>query len=105
MNFEADKCFGGGDVLRTEESIAEWGPCVYQSARYGDFCYNVQDLPAGDYMVDLYFAEIVFTNGPPGMRVFDIVLSGPPLNLVVSFLSTEYSLSTRIHFCTCSRSA
>ncbi|GLJ13213.1 hypothetical protein SUGI_0207810 [Cryptomeria japonica] len=74
LELKNDVFFTGGDVLRTEENIAEDGSCVYQSARYGDFCYIIKDLPAGDYFVDLHFAEIVFTNGPPGMRVFDVFI-------------------------------
>ncbi|KAH9313775.1 hypothetical protein KI387_022402, partial [Taxus chinensis] len=74
LAFEDDMCFSGGDVLRTEENIAEEGPCVYQSARYGEFCYTIEGLTVGDYFVDLHFAEIVFTNGPPGMRVFDVLI-------------------------------
>ncbi|KAH7567632.1 hypothetical protein JRO89_XS07G0108500 [Xanthoceras sorbifolium] len=42
---ESDGCFEGGDVLRT-----------------------------GDYLVDLHFAEIVNTNGPKGMRLFDVFM-------------------------------
>ena len=45
---------------------------VYQSARYGNFCYKFEALAPGDYFVDLHFAEIVNTYGPKGIRVFDV---------------------------------
>lgn len=73
--FQQDLYFVGGDVLRTDETIVEKeGPSVYQTARFGNFSYIIGDLPAGDYYVDLHFAEIVFTNGPAGMRVFDVFI-------------------------------
>ncbi|KAJ8747981.1 hypothetical protein K2173_013119 [Erythroxylum novogranatense] len=74
IEVEEDRCFQGGDVLRTDEIIANAGdfPSFYQSARFGDFCYEFVNLLAGEYVVDLHFAEIVNTNGPKGMRVFDV---------------------------------
>ncbi|XP_048226914.1 kinesin-like protein KIN-14R isoform X2 [Ricinus communis] len=76
IDIEEDKNFNGGDVLRTEESIINGGdlPIIYQSARFGSFCYQFTSLPTGDYFVDLHFAEIVNTNGPKGMRVFDVFI-------------------------------
>ncbi|XP_058081132.1 kinesin-like protein KIN-14E isoform X2 [Magnolia sinica] len=74
LNLKGDFCFQGGDIIRTDESIINGGdyPLVYQSARYGDFYYQFDDLLPGDYLVDLHFAEIVNTNGPKGMRVFNV---------------------------------
>jgi kinesin family protein C2/C3 len=73
--FQQDLYYVGGDVLRTDETIVEKeGSSVYQTARFGNFSYIISDLPAGDYFVDLHFAEIVFTNGPAGMRVFDVFI-------------------------------
>ncbi|XVF36564.1 hypothetical protein REPUB_Repub19eG0068400 [Reevesia pubescens] len=71
-----DSFFEGGDVLRTNESINDGGdmPSIYQSARFGNFTYRFYDFPAGDYLVDLHFAEIINTNGPKGMRVFDVFI-------------------------------
>ncbi|TYJ35374.1 hypothetical protein E1A91_A05G232700v1 [Gossypium mustelinum] len=71
-----DKFFEGGDVLRTIESINGGGdmPPIYQSARFGNVTYRFNDFPPGDYLVDLHFAEIVNTNGPKGMRVFDVFI-------------------------------
>ncbi|CAI0406080.1 unnamed protein product [Linum tenue] len=76
IEVEADRFFQGGDVLRTDEEVADGGdlPSIYQSARYGNFCYEFRDLPPGDYSVDLHFAEIVYTNGPRGMRVFNVFI-------------------------------
>ncbi|OUZ99765.1 Kinesin [Macleaya cordata] len=78
MKFEPDSCFQGGQSLRTDESIINGGdfPSIYQSARSGNFCYKFENLPPGDYFVDLHFVEILFTNGPKGMRVFNVFLQG-----------------------------
>ncbi|KAJ7560229.1 hypothetical protein O6H91_04G119000 [Diphasiastrum complanatum] len=84
ISFIEDSFFSGGDVLRTCEIISETEePFLYQTARYGNVAYTLSDLSIRDYFVDLHFAEIIFTNGPPGMRVFDIFLQG---NKVVSEL-------------------
>ncbi|KAK6923855.1 Kinesin motor domain [Dillenia turbinata] len=75
MNFHGDMFFEGGSDLRTEEYISEGGdyPVLYQSARLGNFSYRFLSLPPGDYFVDLHFAEIINTNGPKGMRVFNVL--------------------------------
>ncbi|KAG6702646.1 hypothetical protein I3842_07G046100 [Carya illinoinensis] len=72
--FVGDTHYEGGNVFRTNESITEGGdfPFIYQTARLGNFSYHFNDLPPGDYFVDLHFAEIINTNGPKGMRVFNI---------------------------------
>lgn len=74
MQFLGDTCFEGGNVLRTDEHICDGGdyPFIYQSARLGNFCYRLNDIPPGDYLVDLHFAEIINTNGPKGIRVFNV---------------------------------
>lgn len=65
----------GGDLLRTDEKIrGTTVPSLYQTARYGNGTYKFLDLLCGEYFVDLHFAEIVFTNGPSGMRVFDVYI-------------------------------
>ncbi|KAF3447269.1 hypothetical protein FNV43_RR12449 [Rhamnella rubrinervis] len=71
-----DRFFQGGDILRTDESIIEGGsiPWIYQSARFGNFSYKFENMPPGEYFVDLHFAEIIYTNGPKGMRLFDVFL-------------------------------
>nr|XP_024930280.2 kinesin-like protein KIN-14R isoform X1 [Ziziphus jujuba var. spinosa] len=71
-----DRFFHGGDVLRTDENIAEGGsmPWIYQSARFGNFSYRFENIPPGEYLVDLHFAEIIYTNGPKGMRLFDVFM-------------------------------
>ncbi|XP_068656130.1 kinesin-like protein KIN-14R [Aristolochia californica] len=75
IQFQEDSFFTGGEVISTDAKIGEQGNIgLYQTARYGDFSYHFQALEAGDYLVDLHFAEIVFTEGPPGMRVFDIFI-------------------------------
>ncbi|XP_057962155.1 kinesin-like protein KIN-14R [Malania oleifera] len=76
LNFLPDMSFQGGDVLRTDECIADGGdyPFIYQSARLGNFSYCFNNLLSGDYFVDLHFVEIVNTNGPKGMRVFNVFM-------------------------------
>ncbi|CDY13741.1 BnaA09g42430D [Brassica napus] len=74
MSILGDTCFEGGGVLRTDESIVEAGdfPFIYQSARVGNFSYQLNNLLPGEYFVDFHFAEIVNTNGPKGIRVFNV---------------------------------
>lgn len=74
INFLGDSYFQGGDVRKTNEAIVEGGdyPFLYQSARFGNFCYKFDGLAPGDYFIDLHFAEIVNTSGPKGIRVFDV---------------------------------
>lgn len=74
--FLGDRYFEGGNVLKTNELINEAGdfPFIYQSARLGNFCYRFKSLPSGEYFVDLHFAEIINTNGPKGMRVFNVYM-------------------------------
>ncbi|KAI9201527.1 hypothetical protein LWI28_024840 [Acer negundo] len=87
---ESDRCFEGGDVLRTDETIIDGGDMlsIYQSARFGNFSYRFHNLSPGDYLVDLHFAEIVNSNGPKGMRVlsevdiYSIVGANKPLQVV-----------------------
>ncbi|KAI4328116.1 hypothetical protein L6164_020499 [Bauhinia variegata] len=76
VSFLGDTFYEGGNVLRTNEQILEAGdyPLIYQSARLGSFCYKFDKLPPGDYIVDLHFVEIVNTNGPKGMRVFNVYI-------------------------------
>ncbi|XP_010246115.1 PREDICTED: uncharacterized protein LOC104589468 [Nelumbo nucifera] len=76
VDFLEDSFFTGGDVIRTERKIAEDDEflSLYQTARFGNFSYNFQMLDVGNYLVDLHFAEIIFTDGPPGMRIFDVFI-------------------------------
>ncbi|KZV44014.1 kinesin motor family protein [Dorcoceras hygrometricum] len=77
LPFSEDRCFSGGDTIKTEDPIISDGkecPSLYQTARFGNFSYLFENLESGIYLVDLHFAEIVFTAGPPGMRTFDIYL-------------------------------
>ncbi|CAI0474280.1 unnamed protein product [Linum tenue] len=76
LKFMGDSSFNGGTVLRTDEDITDAGdfPFLYQSARFGNFCYQFHGLPRGDCFVDLHFAEIIYTNGPKGIRVFDVLI-------------------------------
>ncbi|MBA0688542.1 hypothetical protein Goari_006319, partial [Gossypium aridum] len=90
MKFLGDNYFEGGNVMQTNEPINEAGDCpfIYWSARIGSFSYRFNNLPPGDYFVDLHFAEIINTNGPKGMRVlsdfdiFSVVGANKPLQVV-----------------------
>ncbi|KAK8935831.1 Kinesin-4 [Platanthera zijinensis] len=74
INFKGDSFFEGGEIIQTSEIIVDGGDYsfLYQSARYGNFCYKFSDLSCGEVLLDLHFAEIVYTNGPKEMRVFDV---------------------------------
>ncbi|KAL9260239.1 Kinesin-like protein, partial [Drosera capensis] len=76
VKFEADLYYQGGDVLRTDQLIWEGGDCplIYQSARFGNFSYLIDNVDPGDYYVDLHFSEIINTNGPKGLRVFNVFI-------------------------------
>lgn len=71
--FVNDDLFEGGDTLKTDVVFGD-GECwsLFQTARYGNFSYKFQFLEAGIYIVDLYFAEIVYTSS--AMRVFNIFI-------------------------------
>ncbi|PKU71568.1 Kinesin-4 [Dendrobium catenatum] len=74
--FEQDNFYTGGDIIRTDD-VQAWDDreyALYHSARFGDFSYEFPNLEEGDYLVDLHLAEIVFTNGPSGIRVFDVYI-------------------------------
>ncbi|CAN1335590.1 Kinesin-like protein KIN-14Q [Linum perenne] len=78
LNYMKDNCFLGGDTVSTNAIIGDGldddSLSLYQTARMGNFSYCFRSLEPGDYNVALHFAEIVFTNGPPGLRVFDVFL-------------------------------
>ncbi|XP_024639990.1 kinesin-like protein KIN-14R isoform X2 [Medicago truncatula] len=76
VKFLSDTFFDGGDVFLTNEAIVEGGdyPSIYQSARVGSFSYRIDNLPPGQYLVDLHFVEIINVNGPKGMRVFNVYI-------------------------------
>lgn len=76
LKFQGDAFYDGGNVLSTNECIIDSGDYqfIYESARFGNFCYSFNNLQAGEYFVDLHFVEIIFTNGPKGMRVFNVFI-------------------------------
>lgn len=85
ISFKRDEYFTGGDVLRTEEEVTGvHDASLYQTSRYGNVSYGFRDLPSGNYVVDLHFAEIIFTNGPPGMRVFDVTVQEEKVSMAGS---------------------
>ncbi|KAK6157486.1 hypothetical protein DH2020_011734 [Rehmannia glutinosa] len=78
LHFSEDGSFSGGDTVRTDDPIIgdSEGLSLYQTARFGNFSYYFKNLESGIYIIELHFAEIVFTDGPPGMRIFDVFLQG-----------------------------
>ncbi|KAM0067625.1 putative minus-end-directed kinesin ATPase [Helianthus debilis subsp. tardiflorus] len=76
INLVEDKYFDGGDIFQTNECITEGGDLsfIYHTARIGEFQYRFDNLPEGDYYVDLHFVEMINTCGPKGMRVFNVYL-------------------------------
>ena len=101
MKIDGDSQFEGGDAIRTNLDIADTGNCpsaVYQSARFGNAVYTFRDLPSGNYFVDLHFAEIVYTNGPKGMRVFDVFIQGHKVRAILLSLFLESMIFLKIMF-------
>ncbi|XP_077243787.1 kinesin-like protein KIN-14Q isoform X2 [Tasmannia lanceolata] len=75
VEFQKDGFFTGGDVIRTETRVGNSeGFELYQTARFGNFSYKIEMMAAGNYLIDLHLAEIIFTEGPSGMRVFDVFI-------------------------------
>ncbi|CAH8359364.1 unnamed protein product [Eruca vesicaria subsp. sativa] len=75
--FLKDEFYSGGETVMTDAVVGnEEEVLLYQKARVGDFGYRFQSLDPGDYFIDLHFAEIEFTEGPAGVRVFDIFIQG-----------------------------
>jgi kinesin family protein C2/C3 len=92
VKFLGDTFFDGGNVFCTNDPIVEGGdyPSIYQSARVGSFCYRIDNLSPGDYVVDLHFVEIINVNGPKGIRVFDVYIQEEKASLFTQ---------TRLFFC------
>ncbi|KAJ4850442.1 hypothetical protein Tsubulata_009457 [Turnera subulata] len=77
VNFLEDACFVGGDTVWTSATVEDThgrNLPLYQTARVGNLSYCFKGLQQGRYIVALHLAEIVFTNGPPEMRVFDVFI-------------------------------
>lgn len=73
--FSEDNCFDGGDTIHADVTVGdEKDFSLYRTARLGNFSYYFRTLESGVYIVDLHFAELVFTEGPSMMRVFDIFI-------------------------------
>ncbi|KAF8099530.1 hypothetical protein N665_0242s0014 [Sinapis alba] len=75
VTFLKDEFFSGGETFMTDAVVGNEDEIfLYQTARLGNFAYKFQSLDPGDYFIDLHFAEIEFTKGPAGVRVFDIFI-------------------------------
>ncbi|KAJ6314033.1 hypothetical protein OIU78_017650 [Salix suchowensis] len=78
VEFVEDDCFAGGDTVRTDATIGGWDrKGVFHFTKLlvnGNFTYCFRGLEPGTYDVSLHLAEIVFTEGPLGLRVFDVFI-------------------------------
>ncbi|XP_071907268.1 kinesin-like protein KIN-14Q isoform X2 [Coffea arabica] len=75
VKFSEDQYFSGGDTTNTRIAVGDGEDFnLYQSARLGNITYSLKTMGPGFYRVDLHFAEIVFIDGPSGMRVFDVFI-------------------------------
>lgn len=103
IKFLGDTFYEGGNVLRTNEHITDAGdyPFIYQSARLGNFRYRFNNLPPGDYYIDLHFTEIINTNGPKGMRVFNVFIQEEKASLIKQY---KHSICFLFFVCKSSRS-
>lgn len=77
--FLADSNYSGGRTSTHAHDIADTNDdLIYRSERWRDFTYELPVPEAGNYTVDLHFAEIYYqatsTAGGPGTRVFDVYL-------------------------------
>jgi hypothetical protein len=69
-----DTGFAGGSTFRTTTAIHNTtAPTLYQTIRYGTFSYQFS-VPAGNYQVNLKFAEIFYTT--TGARQFNVAING-----------------------------
>ncbi len=81
INFDADTGFLNGNIFSDTGGGGANGDqtifdgTVYETERWFDPLQFSAPLAAGDYAVDLYFAEI-FANPPSGGRVFDVSIEG-----------------------------
>ncbi len=83
--FIADQYFTGGDdaapgaVANADISCTDDDE-LFRSERTGNFSYLFEGLTPGDYVVDLYFAEIYFGvvsgTADPGQRIFSVAING-----------------------------
>lgn len=80
--FQADAHFSGGSTYAAASSLDILGTnddVIYRTERYGDFSYSIPVGAAGDYVVELYFAEIyqgVQNGNGAGARLFDAAIEG-----------------------------
>ena len=58
------------------------GDEIYQSARVGDFNYEIPVPENGIYIVRLYFAEITFEEGDLGKRIFNVNIENGQQELI-----------------------
>lgn len=101
VTFSKDEFFGGGETFVTDAVVGsnEDETLLYQTARLGNFAYKFQSLVPGDYFIDLHFAEIEFTKGPAGVRVFDIFIQEAKARLIINPCIDCFSLCSYFIAC------
>ncbi|WP_461442523.1 HYR domain-containing protein [Maribacter sp.] len=96
ITFLADTGFTGGTAFPTnQEQVTTLANTdfantsddeIYRKERFGDYSYNF-NVPNGDYIVDLYIAEIFQgvlnapSNAIPGKRIFNVNIEGNAIEL------------------------
>nr|VDD01922.1 unnamed protein product [Brassica rapa] len=97
VTFLKDEFFSGGGTVMTDDVVgSEEEALLYRTARVGDFAYMFKALDPGDYFIDLHFAEIEFTEGPAGVRVFDIFIQGAKARLELFFVISGLDLFSQV---------
>ena len=97
IDWVADVNFSGGSTYNDDVPVANTtDDVIYQSERYGNFSYSIP-VPAGDYDVNLHFAEIYYVDGGQGFgigkRVFNVAVEGQ--NVLTNFdINAEVSGTT-----------
>ncbi|KAI3704390.1 hypothetical protein L1987_74608 [Smallanthus sonchifolius] len=93
MNLVADKYFEGGDIFQTNECITEGGDVafIYHTARLGNFQYRFDNLPEGDYYIDLHFIL-------EDSDIFSVVGANRPLQLVDSRVKVKMGEAIVVRF-------
>src|SRR4030095_2927992 len=70
----SDRGFTAGTTSTSNFAVGNTSDApLYQSRRFGNFGYSL-DVPNGDYVLKLYFADPVFITS--GKRKFDVLVEG-----------------------------
>ncbi len=71
--FAQDQFYAGGFVYDIDQDIANTeDDALYFTERFGEMQYDIPVPGYGEYMVRLHFAELYYTSGEIGTRVFNV---------------------------------